>query len=321
MPSLDTVFIVNPLSGGGSTAARWPAIAARARKILGEFQAAVTRAPGEAGLLATHAVARGGRRLVVVGGDGTLNEVINAVMALDVEMQRKICLGIVPNGTGCDFAKGVSIPKDPGESLSLIAEAPTRSVDVGCIVFRDEKGQKSRRFFLNVASFGLGGEVARRVRTAPRALGPAFAFLWATVLAVLSFGKKRICLQIDGGSPRICRAWNVAVANGRYHGGGMLVAPDARPDDGAFHITVIGDLTLTQVFLNLRHLYNGRIHQVEGVFGFVGTRVEAASDLPVPLDVDGEGPGTLPAALTILPRALNLIAPFGWGAATKGETL
>ena len=103
--------------------------------------------------------------------------------------------------------------------------------------------------------------------------------------------------------------WNIAVANGQYHGGGMWVAPDAAVDDGLFHITVIGDLSLPQVFLNLPQLYNGKILEVKKVFGLTGKRIEAHSDQRVLLDVDGEQPGQLPVSMEIVPRALNLVAP------------
>jgi len=309
MSSPETVFIVNPHAGGGSTATRWPRIAVKAKRILREFKTVLTRLPGDATTLTTAAVVEGTRRLVVVGGDGTLNEVINSLMAFDRELREKVCIGIVPNGTGCDFARTLSIPKDIDEALTLIQTMPIRPMDVGRIVFKDSAGRRSQRFFVNVVSFGLGGEVAHQVRKAPRSLGPAFAFFWATMIAVLRYGKKQIHLKIDENPSVTWRSWNVAIANGRYHGGGMLVAPDAHPDDGVFHITVIGDIPLHRIFSKLQYLYNGRIRQIEGVSGFIGTRVEAASNHPVLLDVDGEGPGLLPSIISIIPGALNLICP------------
>ncbi len=316
MPLSETVFIVNPHADGGSLSARWPRIHRSARRILGNHPVAATRHPGDAAVLAAAAVDQGARRLVVVGGDGTLNEVINALMALDRPLREEVFLGLVPNGTGCDFARSVSIPRDTDHALSLIRDMPAKPLDVGCILFQDARGMRSRRFFLNVASFGLGGEVARRVRQSPRALGPTFAFFWATLIAVLRYGKKRIHLKMDGDPVGTWRSWNVAVANGRYHGGGMLVAPDARPDDGIFHVTVIGDLPLSRVFLNLRHLYNGRIQEVKDVSVFTCTRVDAASDVPVLLDVDGEGPGILPSTLSLIPSALHVILPAASDAAS-----
>jgi len=320
MASHETVFIVNPHAGGGSTAIRWPRIAVKAKRILSEFKTVLTRLPGDATTLTTAAVVEGTRRLVVVGGDGTLNEVINSLMAFDRELRERVCIGIVPNGTGCDFARTLSIPKNIDEALTLIQTMPIRPIDVGRIIFKNKAGRRSHRFFVNVASFGLGGEVAHQVRKAPRSLGPAFAFFWATMIAVLRYGKKHIHLKIDENPSVTWRLWNVAIANGRYHGGGMLVAPDALPDDGVFHITVIGNLPLHRIFSNLTHLYNGRIHQVEGVAGFTGTRVEAASNQPVLLDIDGEGPGTLPSIMSLIPGALNLICPKDpRGPSLKGE--
>jgi len=132
--------------------------------------------------------------------------------------------------------------------------------------------------------------------------------MWATLISLLIYDKKRIHLRVDTSFDQEVMIWNVVVANGQYHGGGMWVAPDASVDDGLFHITVIGDLSLPQVFLNLPNLYNGKLYQVEKVTTLVGKRVEAYSDQQVLLDVDGEQPGQLPVVVEMVPGVLHMIA-------------
>lgn len=139
--------------------------------------------------------------------------------------------------------------------------------------------------------------------------GGFISFICATLISILIYNKKRIHLRVDGNFDQTVMTWNVIVANGQYHGGGMWVAPGAVVDDGWFHVTVVGDLSLPEVFLNLPNLYNGKIGQVEKVAMLVGKRVEAYSKQRVLLDVDGEQPGQLPVVIDIVPRALPLIAP------------
>jgi diacylglycerol kinase (ATP) len=160
-----------------------------------------------------------------------------------------------------------------------------------------------------VTSFGLGGEVDDRVNRTTKAFGGFVSFIWATLFSILIYDKKRIHLKVDEGFNQTVTCWNVAVANGQYHGGGMWVAPEARVDDGIFHVTVIGDFTLPEVFWNLPKLYNGKLLQLEKVRTLTGKRVEASSEQRVLLDVDGEQPGKLPVILDIVPKAIQLLSP------------
>ncbi len=128
-------------------------------------------------------------------------------------------------------------------------------------------------------------------------------------ISIVLYEKKRIRILVDEDFDREVLCWNVAVANGRYHGGGMHVAPDARLDDGLFQVTIVGDLSLPGVFRRLPYLYNGRIYEIPEVTALAGRRIEAASDREVLLDVDGEQPGRLPLIVEVVPRALRFIRP------------
>jgi YegS/Rv2252/BmrU family lipid kinase len=216
-------------------------------------------------------------------------------------------LGFIPRSTGCDLAKSVHIDRELDRALDIIKAAHTRILDVGRIHYQDSRGQPFYRYFHNITSFGLGGEVVERANRTTKAFGGFLSFLWATVISLLKYHKKKIRLKVDESFDGEVAIWNVAVANGQYHGGGMQVAPKAQVDDGLFHVTVIGDLTLPEVFWYLPKLYNGKIYQVEQVNSFVGKRVEASSDQRVLLDVDGEQIGALPVVIEMVPQALHLI--------------
>ena len=300
-------FIVNPRAGNGSTGLKWPAIEARARNRLGSFKSYVTTAAGEAKHFTEKAITSGASLVVCVGGDGTLNEVVNGFMNIGESDRSGLSLGFVPGGTGCDFIKTVSIPKDVEKAIDLIAAGTERCIDLGRLFFKDHDGRDCRRYFLNITSFGLGGEVDQRVNKTTKAFGPFISFIWATLISILLYGKKKIRFKVDQSFEQELIIWNVVVANGQYHGGGMRVAPDASVDDGLFDITVIGDLSLPEVFLNLPKLYNGKIKDIDKVITLAGEKIEALSDQRVLLDVDGEQPGMLPVVIDIVPGALNII--------------
>ena len=303
-----TVFIVNPHAGNGSAGSSWPSIETLAKDRLGFFEAFMTKGPGDAVICAKNAVAEKTKRLVCVGGDGTLNEIVNGIMMNEESLISDLMLGFIPNGTGCDFIRTVSIPQDLEQTMDLIASSHTRSIDLGVLLLKDHKGRDHRRYFHNIASFGLGGEVAQRVNQMTKALGPFISFMWATLISIFLYGTKRIRVLIDGKSEKVISAWNVVVANGQYHGGGMWVAPDASVYDGLFHVTIIGDLTIPEVLLNLSKLYNGRIYDIDKVITWTCQKMAAISNERVLLEVDGEQPGMLPVVAKILPGALDVIA-------------
>jgi diacylglycerol kinase (ATP) len=304
----ELAFVVNPNAGGGSTGEKWPKIAALAREGLGPFDAYVTARTGDAAAFAKEAIMEGASTIVCVGGDGTLNEVVNGLMAVEGQRRTGTALGYIPNGTGCDFIKSVPIPRDPEEALERIRQRNLRIIDLGKLVFLNHDGRSAVRYFHNVTSFGLGGEVDARVNRTSKRFGPFLSFIWATLISILVYGKKQVHLTVDDTYEGTVSVWNVAVANGQYHGGGMWVAPEAAVDDGMFDVTVVGDLSLAGVFRNLHNLYNGKIFQVQKVFGLKGKRITASSNQTVLLDVDGEQPGMLPLTVEVVPAALNMIA-------------
>jgi len=307
LASTKIVFIVNPQAGNGETERQWPRIQSMARDRLGFFTSYLTAKPGDAATIARMKIVEGVEVIVCVGGDGTLNEVVNGFMDENGPIRDDALLGFVPTGTGCDFIKTVPIPAEIEQSLDTIRKGYAKVIDLGRLQHRNDRGLPVIRYFHNIASFGLGGEIDERVNKNSKAFGPFISFIWATLASVLLYGKKNMHIQIDNSYDRKLIAWNIAVANGRYHGGGMLVAPDAIIDDGLFHITVIGNLSLGEVFRHFPKLYNGRIKDIKDVSILTGKTISAFSDERVLLDCDGEQPGRLPIVANIIPAALRMI--------------
>ncbi|MBN1228015.1 MAG: diacylglycerol kinase family lipid kinase [Deltaproteobacteria bacterium] len=300
-------FIVNPNAAMGSTGKEWPSIKHLARRQLGPFQSFITNCPGDATNLTRNALKAGSEIIVCVGGDGTLNEVINGFMDKHEPIRPESLLAFIPRGTGCDFIRTFPLPFNIQGLLKIIANGHSRKIDLGRLEYVDHKGDKSFRFFHNVVSFGLGGEVDERVNRTTKVFGGFISFMWATLISFLIYNKKQIHIKVDNGFEKQFTSWNIAVANGQYHGGGMRIAPGAKINDGLLNVTVIGNFTLPEIFINLPKLYNGKIYQLKKVNAFTCKQLDAHSEEHVLLDVDGEQPGYLPVHIDILPHALSII--------------
>lgn len=296
--------IVNPSAGRGRTGRLWPSIADRLTKQIGTFDHAFTRKPGEATDMARRAIDQGACLVVAVGGDGTVNEAVNGFATRDGTVSQSCAFAALAAGTGADFVRSLST----GESL---LNPDTRQIDLGRITFGVDNGQTVSRLFINIASFGLSGEVDRAVAAArtTRFLPGKAAYYLATVSALARYRFTDVRLTVDDQPPFTVSLAMAAIANGRYFGGGMLVAPNARLDSGAFEIVILrGGSRLTMV-KDLSRVYRGAHMNHPMVTALRGRKIVAEPVDPhdiVPLDIDGESPGCLKAEFEILPSALTL---------------
>jgi YegS/Rv2252/BmrU family lipid kinase len=303
------VFIVNPRSSGGRTAKRWPALQAALKRAGVECEARFTTAPGEATLLARAALREGAARVIAVGGDGTLNEVVNGCFdEAGTPVVPQPVVGLLPSGTGGDFRRSLRIPTDADQCAALLAGGSVRSVDAGRVDY--EAAGEPPRYFINIADCGVGGEVVARVNRTRHVGGGTVTFLYHSLAALLTYRAQPVRVDVDGES-LAGTAQNVVIANGRYFGGGMKVAPDAEVDDGLFDVVLIGGESRLRTLAGVRRIYDGshvRQPMVTCRRGRVVT-VTPLGDEPLLFDVEGEQVGRAPATLTCLPSALRFCAP------------
>jgi YegS/Rv2252/BmrU family lipid kinase len=306
-----TVIVVNPQSQSGQLGRRWPDLSGRIRREIGSFEEAHTSGPGDATRLARRALEDGADRVVAIGGDGTINEVANGFFDGDRPVNPDAALGILPFGTGGDFRKTIRMPRDIGRAARVLARGGTRRIDVGLLEYTRRDGAPASRVFVNIASFGISGVVDRYVNASSKRLGGRVSFLVATARATVNYRNQRVRMVFDddAASAADLTINTVAIANGRYFGGGMFIAPDAELDDGLFDVVALGDFTIKEMLLNSRRIYDGSHLSIDKV-SFRRARQVRAEPLDgeqVELDVDGETPGILPATFRILPRALLLV--------------
>lgn len=309
MSTPHTVVIVNPKSQGGAVGKRWPELADEIGRIL-PFDELRTSGPGDAIALTRKALREGADRVVALGGDGTVNEVVNGFFEEDgTPIAPEATFGLLPYGTGGDFRRTMNIPRKLPEAARIIAGGNRRRVDLGRLTYQTPGGATAARMFANIASFGVSGVVDRLVNESGKKLGGKLAFALATARATWSYRNQRVELVFDGeAASRVELTINtVAVANGRYFGGGMMMAPDAEVDDGRFDVVAMGDFNFGDLLRSGRRVYNGSHLTMDKVTHRRAAVVEAAPLEPgvaVELDVDGENLGRLPARFEAVPAAL-----------------
>jgi YegS/Rv2252/BmrU family lipid kinase len=294
---------VNPAAAGGTTGKRWPEIAHRAAQRGLDGDALISERPGQLTALAADSVAGGATRLVVVGGDGSVNEVVNGIAdAHGVE------LSVIPRGTGWDFVRTFDIPRDLDAAVDVALSGSVREIDLGAVTYRTWGGEDARSVFANVASAGISGAIAQRANASSKALGGKVSYYWATLAVFVGWQTGDMRVTVDGES-RSGKMIDAVVCNGRYLGGGMMMCPEAEPDDGVFDVLLIGDVTKRDLLLVLPKTYKGNHLPHPRLELLRGKVVTVESAEPLPIELDGEQPGTTPARFEVLPRALRLRVP------------
>jgi diacylglycerol kinase (ATP) len=249
---------------------------------------------------ADYAAAAGDRLVVAVGGDGTAHEVVNGLLRRSADVAPRV--GFLQRGTGADLRRSVPSPRWPEEVAAWLTTDRWRPLDAGRL-----STSTGRRFFINVADAGIGAEVVRRAARGPGALGGTVNFLSAAVVSLLRHRNASVRLRLDDGPVLQRRIRTIAVANGAYLGGGMRIAPHARPDDGWFDVVTIGDVGRWLGIRSLPMLYRGTHGQLDQVEFGRARRVEIVSDAPIGIEADGELAGATPAVFEIMPGALQVI--------------
>jgi diacylglycerol kinase (ATP) len=302
------VFVVNPASDGGRTGKKWPEIADSARRHGLQVVERLTESAGHATELTRAAVTAGEELIVAVGGDGTVNEVVNGFFDTAGEsLGGAAALGVIERGTGCDFVRTFDIPKKTDRAVATIAAGRRRRIDIGRATCATPEGPQVR-MFANIASCGMSGAVAERANATSKRLGGTPAFLYATVATFVGWHNVEFHVRADD-VERTLVANNVVCANCRFFGGGMKIAPDAAPDDGLLDVILVGDISKADFVLNLHRLYRGTLGRHRKVEHLRARRIDITPVRTLPAEIDGEQPGTTPVTFEAIPGVLDLLVP------------
>jgi diacylglycerol kinase (ATP) len=238
-----------------------------------------------------------------VGGDGSVNEVANGIAGRD-----DVEIAVLARGTGWDFVRTYAIPHRLTDAIEVARTGRTREIDLGRVRYRSWQGADEDAWFANVASAGMSGAIAQHANETTKALGGKASYLWATLAVFARWQVGSVRVSVDG-DEREGRMHDVVVANGRYFGGGMMICPEASPDDGRFDVLLIGDLTKRDLLLTLPKTYRGSHLPHPKAELLRGATVTVDGAQPLPIQLDGEQPGTTPARFEVVPRALRIRVP------------
>ena len=323
-----TFVIANPTAAAGAVRDDWPLIERLLRANLPELDYAFTEGPGHATLLAREALRAGWVMIVSVGGDGTLNEVVNGyyprpkadeyfrrndgwiteIGGAQEPINDDAVLGHIPMGTGGDYRRTLGLMGDIAETVEHLRGRHTRSVDLGEIGFVDHDGALASRYFINIACAGISGLVDHFVNSSWKGLGGTTSFVWATFRAFLKWQNAELEIRLDDTREFRDHILNIVAANGEYFGAGMWIAPGAEIDDGEFQVVTMGNLTKAQMVAIMPRLYQGKHLGSDKVQRYRARKVSVKpvdTSRNILMDVDGEQPGRLPALWRTHKHAIN----------------
>ena len=304
------LVVVNPNAGRRKGLRDWEKISDNFSRYGLRYHAIFTERPGHATEIVTEQVDRRGfRRIVVVGGDGTMNEVVNGVFRQKRYKTTDITLGMITVGTGNDWGRMFGIPADYEEAVRILTRNQTFIQDAGMVRYcnEDEPGD---RYFVNIAGMGFDAEVTRKTnRLKEKGRGGILLYFMNIFTSLLNFRHVEALISVDGLDVEN-KIFSMNVGICRYSGGGMIQAPNAVPDDGLFDLTVIRKLSKPDVILSLKRLYNGTIHMHPKVDSYTGRSIRVESRETIRLETDGETLGHTPIEFSIIPKSVKVLTGY-----------
>ena len=303
------LVIVNPNAGRRKGLRDWEKISSLLSKYRLHYNVVFTERSGHAIQLSCSHIEMGIRNIIVVGGDGTMNEVVNGVFLQKVCKTTDITLGIITVGTGNDWGRMFGIPSDYEEAIRILLRNNTFIQDAGSVDYLNELVTGSR-YFVNIAGMGFDAVVVRKSnRMKERGRGGPFLYLVTIFTSLMNFKHVNALISVDGlATENKIFSMNVGIC--KYSGGGMIQVPNAIPDDGLFDMTVINSMRKLKVIRSLRRLYDGTINEHPRVDSYTGKSITIESTDRIHLETDGETLGHTPIEFSIIPKSIKVVTGF-----------
>lgn len=300
------LVIVNPNAGNGKGKKDWDRISALLNEKDFPFTVKFTERKGHAIILTLEGITAGFRKIITVGGDGTLNEVVNGVFSNTECPTNDISLALIPVGTGNDWGRMFGIPLDYEKAIKIIRDNKLMLHDVGMVSFYDGI-EKKNRYFINIAGLGFESVVVRRTNIQKdKGRGGKTVYFYNLLMSLLSYKNTKAEIVIDG-EKTIADVFSINVGNGRYCGGGMRQTPNALPDDGFLDVTIINGMGKFEIIRNLKILYDGTILNHPKIDGYRCKNIKVSSDSVLYTEADGESLGHTPVEFSIIPASINIV--------------
>ncbi len=306
-PREELQVIVNPAAGAGRTARRWPRLREELLALGLRCAAYLTEGPGWATRKVRELLRAGAREIAVVGGDGTVNEVANGFFENGTPLAPEAVLSVLPSGTGHDFARSLGI-SSLRAALRALESGEVRSIDIGAATFRNG-GETRARYFVNAADVGLGAAAAARVNRSRKLVGGLLTYIAGAIGALVSFRSQALRVTADGETLLQGPSDMVLVANGRFHAGGMRMAPVADLSDGWLEVYALRHVSRWRLLLEILPLAALGRHVGHPALCYRRARhVEVSCASPLLFEMDGEQPGTTDVQIRVVPASLRVRA-------------
>lgn len=300
------LIIVNPNAGNGKGKEDWDTISGLLKEKGIPYSYKLTERKGHATELAALAIEEGFRKIISVGGDGTLNEIVNGVFSNNICPTTDVSLAIIPVGTGNDWGRMFGIPSDYKKAIDIISENKQLVHDVGVITYHNGQ-EKKTRYFINIAGLGFESVVVKKTNDQKdKGRNGKLIYFYNLLTSLLSYKNTKAEITVDG-KKVTADVFSINVGNGRYCGGGMRQTPKALPDDGLLDLTIINGMGKLEIIRNLKILYDGSILDHPKINGFRCKNINVTSNSIIYTEADGESLGHTPVEFTIIPSGIYMV--------------
>ncbi len=305
------LVVVNPKAAIGKVTKDWPEIEKLLRAEGFDFDAVITEYPRHAISIVKDGITeKGYKKIISVGGDGTNNEVINGIFTQDRFPTTEITMGVIPVGTGNDWARNFDFPQDYRKSIKILKSGQVMLHDVGKVSYYND-GNPKIRYFLNAAGTGLDEMVCQKTNLLKsQGKGGKVNYLYSLVVCLMKFNCTSIKIEIEDKTVFEDKILSLSIGNCRFNGGGMMMMPNAIPDDGLMDVTVIKKVSMLKFAANAKNIYNGTfINKLKEVTTFKGNNIRITSEPAhrLMLETEGETLNNSPFHFEILPKAINMV--------------
>lgn len=299
--------IINPHAGGNTDSSVWERIIQELKDAEIGFEFELSKYHKHIIEIVQQSISNGFRKFIIVGGDGSLNELVNGLFTQSIIPPTEIVTALISLGTGNDWPKTHRLPIDSKQMIERIKAGNISVQDVGVVTYQDSEETKTN-YFVNVAGMGFDAFVVKNTaQKQGKKSRSKFSYLYSLLRSLIRYSCKKAIIKINGKEVFQENMFSFNVGIGKYNGGGMMQAPEAIPDDGLLDVTIFRKLSKIKVIANVKRLYDGSFKSLKEVSLYKSTHVSIDSEKPISLECDGEILGHTPAEFTIIPSGFRFI--------------
>jgi len=300
------MVIVNPNAGNGKGSKDWGIISGLLKSFDLDFEFCFTERRHHAIELTFEAVKSGYRKFIGVGGDGTMNEIVNGIFEQSLVSTNEMTIAMIPVGTGNDWGRLFGIPGDYRSAVEIIRRGTTTLHDAGLLWYYHGT-LREKRYFINIAGLGFDALVVKRTNIQKdRGRVTKMAYMWNLLRSLISYRYTSTEACIDG-EKVINDTFTISLGIGKYSGGGMMQTPHAVYNDGLFDVTIIKRMRKGEIIRNLKRLYNGTVYDHPKILWYRGSKIKIDSDPLIHVEADGESLGHSPIDFEIIQKSVNVV--------------